>query len=164
MLAPWYAMMFMHLERIAHRYGWGMAIHGSMSRDLDVVLIPWTEDSEPDTRVLSAISEFIQTGDYGSGKKGLGTIPPHTVKAFGRKSYAFPIGVRGQYLDVSVIPRRVRDASEIKRMLTHAEKCSEEPEADMAVSEAFYLKGIIAALSWVVKDGEFLLGKSNEFK
>lgn len=40
MLPPYFAILYTKLDRVVARFGWALTLHGSMSRDLDVVLIP----------------------------------------------------------------------------------------------------------------------------
>ena len=46
MIAPWYAILYTKLERIAWRYGYCLALHGSMARDLDLIALPWVATAE----------------------------------------------------------------------------------------------------------------------
>lgn len=100
MIAPWYAMTYIPLERVAWRHGYCLALHGSMGRDLDIVAIPWTDDADSPDVLLTAVCKFI----VGQAKVDIKPGPP-TQKAHGRLAYAIPIGFYGQYLDISILPR-----------------------------------------------------------
>ena len=107
MIAPWYVMAYTKLDRIAMRHGYALALHGSMARDLDIILVPWTDDAAEPQKVLEAFRAFIiEKAKVKISKKFHATKKPH-----GRLAYSFPIGHDGHYLDISIIPRkRIRKA------------------------------------------------------
>ncbi len=117
MIPPYYAILYMKLDRIVQRFGWCLSIHGSMTRDLDVILIPWTEDAESEDKVVDAIRVFIE-GSYTvaarkrmekkmntSSKEGLAHYATED-KPHGRKAFSIYIGFSGYYLDISILPRK----------------------------------------------------------
>lgn len=101
MIAPWYVMAYVGLERIAHRHGYALALHGSMGRDLDILAVPWTEDADSPDKLLKAFFRFVKGKSKVTVKfyASSGTIKPH-----GRLAYSIPIGHDGHYLDVSIMP------------------------------------------------------------
>lgn len=101
MIAPWYAIAYIKLERLAWRHGYALALHGSMARDLDLIAIPWTEDADTQEKLIGAFVRFIVTKTAIEMKPPMPTKKPH-----GRLAYSIPIGHDGHYLDVSVIPPR----------------------------------------------------------
>lgn len=105
MIAPWYAMLYTKLEKVAQRGGYCLAIHGSMLRDLDVVLIPWTEDAEPGHKVLRRIQKAI-----GGPHRNMALNVKETYH--GRRTAAIHIGYGSYYLDVSIMPRRLTKQEE----------------------------------------------------
>lgn len=105
MIAPWYAMAYTKLDRIAWRYGYALALHGSMSRDLDLVAIPWTEDAESPEKLVEAIRRFVITKTDVKLK-----IAPPKIMPHGRLSYIIPVGFGDNiYFDLSIMPRRKHD-------------------------------------------------------
>uniref|UniRef100_A0AAU7PFS8 Uncharacterized protein n=1 Tax=Burkholderia phage vB_BgluM-SURPRISE13 TaxID=3159457 RepID=A0AAU7PFS8_9VIRU len=57
--APVYCALYPELAEIARSHGWGMAVHGSMARDFDIICIPWIEEpSEPQTVVDAIVKKF----------------------------------------------------------------------------------------------------------
>lgn len=100
MLAPWYAFAYAKLDRIAHRHGYALALHGSMARDLDLIAVPWTEDADPPEKLLRSIARFITAG----AKDIRYDVPHASKKPHGRLAYTFPLGMSDQFLDVSVMP------------------------------------------------------------
>ena len=102
MIAPWYVMAYTKLDRIAWRHGYALALHGSMSRDLDLIAIPWTDDADPPEKLLKAFINFVKGKSKVSIKYYVSEV---TEKPHGRKAYSIPIGHDGHYLDVSIMPR-----------------------------------------------------------
>jgi hypothetical protein len=100
MLAPWYAMAYIPLERIAWRHGYALALHGSMGRDLDLIAIPWTEDADSPEKLLRAFRRFIIK------KSNIRyPLPTPCHKPHGREAYVLSIGFDSQYIDLSIMPR-----------------------------------------------------------
>jgi hypothetical protein len=101
MIAPWYVMAYVKLERIAWRYGYALALHGSMARDLDLIAIPWTDDAAEPEKLLAAFCKFIANkADVKLEPDMPGKRMPH-----GRIAYVIPIGHDGHYIDLSIMPR-----------------------------------------------------------
>jgi len=100
MLSPWYAMVYIKLDRIAWRHGYALALHGSMARDLDLVAIPWTDDAEDPEKLVAAFVKFVISG----AKVNISPSKP-MLKPHGRLAYVIPIGFDGHYIDLSVMPR-----------------------------------------------------------
>lgn len=116
MIAPYYAVLFVKLDKIVARFGWAISLHGTMIRDLDLVLIPWTEDAEDENKVVDAIRLFVD-GQHvtdtrkkhlkkmgSSQKDGLSHFAI-TEKPHGRRAISINIGVSNYYLDISIMPR-----------------------------------------------------------
>jgi hypothetical protein len=102
-ITAWYAHVYPQLERIAWRYGYALALHGSMARDLDVIAVPWTEDAEDKEKLLRAFAKAVSRTEH----ERIG-VPTPTKKSPGRNAYSLYLGFSGAYLDVSVMPRRGR--------------------------------------------------------
>lgn len=103
----YYAYCFYDLKSIAIRYGYNLVIHGSMSTDLDLIAIPWTD---PLGDVDSLIEEIATTigGLVMDQSESQMSCFPH-----GRRSYVINLNRSGVYnnyedakfyLDISVIP------------------------------------------------------------
>jgi len=117
MLPPYFAILFSKLDRVVNRFGWAATLHGTLARDLDIVLIPWTEDAEHEDKVIDAIRLFVE-GKYISASRKrtdskMGTVSKDGIehyaieeKPHGRRSISIYIGVSGYYLDISIIPRK----------------------------------------------------------
>ena len=105
MKAPIYAILFGHIERVAMRFGWALALHGSMQRDMDIVLMPWTEDAEPDHLVV--INAIKKAYEGFKDEKLLATKKPH-----GRIGYTIMLDYGTHYIDISVIDTRLKEATD----------------------------------------------------
>ncbi len=116
MIPPYYAILYTKLDRVVQRHGWGLGIHGSLTRDLDLILIPWTADAEHEDRVIDAVRLFVEgqyitnlrkknNKKYGSSQKdGLAHYAVEQ-KPHGRRAISIYIGASGYYLDISIMPR-----------------------------------------------------------
>lgn len=94
---PWCYLSFLPgLTKVAHEYGYALAIHGSMSRDFDLIAVPWLEGAYTATNLADAIRMHVG-GIFTSGD-------PRT-KPHGRLAWAIHIGANELYLDLSVMPR-----------------------------------------------------------
>lgn len=91
---------------IASGFGYALAVHGSMSRDLDLVAIPWTDDAKSAEDLVEAIRAGFNgvikndpnapVGDY------INRNPK--PKPHGRLAWSIYLGA-GPYIDLSVMPR-----------------------------------------------------------
>ncbi len=101
-MVPYY---FMHvvpkLMTVAKRLGYAIALHGSFTRDLDVVAIPWTDEAVP----AEELAESLRAEVHGwlqatSGK------PDPIEKPHGRLCWSIHLEPDGiGYIDLSVMPR-----------------------------------------------------------
>jgi len=75
---PDYARVFTHARIIAWQFGYACLAHGSFTRDLDLLLVPWTENaSVPASALVKRIAEVA-----GLELQGEPSVKPH-----GRKSW-----------------------------------------------------------------------------
>jgi hypothetical protein len=89
------AQLIEPLRAKARELGYALAVHGSLSRDIDLVAAPWTETSVSADALVDALA--IVAGGWREGE-GAG-LKPH-----GRTAFVIHLG-GGPYLDVSVMPR-----------------------------------------------------------
>ncbi|RTL42765.1 MAG: hypothetical protein EKK48_12330 [Candidatus Melainabacteria bacterium] len=91
-----YRAMLPMLVRIARNHGYCLAVHGSETRDLDLVAVPWVEcPSEPE---LLAEAIRLSTNAYNHAD-----YPNPEMKPHGRFSYSFYMQNSG-YIDLSIMP------------------------------------------------------------
>lgn len=57
---PLYAVMYPALVAIARKYGYALAIHGTMTRDFDLVAVPWTAGAEDPFPMIDEMKNSIQ--------------------------------------------------------------------------------------------------------
>jgi len=94
----WYVTYFGILQEEARKRGYALAVHGSVKRDLDLILVPWIDDATPHIDVLNAFCDILDF-HYGPNNQ------PYTSKEdkpHNRVAYTVSVGCGG-YLDISVI-------------------------------------------------------------
>lgn len=116
---PVYALMYPALAAVARKHGYALAVHGSMTRDFDLVAIPWVGDAGdplPMVEEMKAVVEGVWTkhdwDDVGT------TLAHSTMKPHGRRSWSIHLtnkGCNGPYIDLSVMPYEAVDEREVKK-------------------------------------------------
>lgn len=105
-----YAHCYNALQEIATEKGYNLLLHGSMTRDLDLVAVPWVNNPSSHAELLKAFCEFLgvlyltDTND----------VPHHfSLLPGGRSSYVIDLNRGGKfngyldeqyYLDISITP------------------------------------------------------------
>lgn len=108
-LRPWaFAYLYDSLVAVAQDHGYSLALHGSMSRDLDLIAIPWTDNAAPRTVLVNAINKDVSRFRVDRFRKAYeeSDLKTPTKKPHGRISYALHLG-GDAYVDISIMPRRV---------------------------------------------------------
>lgn len=95
--AAFYASIYHDLCRAAHGCGWALGLHGSLSSDMDIMAMPWTEDAKPVEEVIQALSGYFD-GNIRQQMHG----KPYTDKPNNRVVYTMAIWA-DYYLDINVI-------------------------------------------------------------
>lgn len=101
-----YAYIYFDLKNIAYNYGYNLVLHGSLSRDLDLIAIPWQQVVKPHEDM---IDEFI---DYLGGTILMRDGLKYTEMYHGRINYIIDLNrnldKQGNdlqyYLDISITP------------------------------------------------------------
>jgi hypothetical protein len=98
---PDYAKAFSIIRIVAWQYGYAAAMHGSFTRDLDVLLVPWTD------RAIEALWIVKQCADR--TELVLKTDEP-TSKPHGRQTWTllYPGFKDPRWIDLSVMPRLLK--------------------------------------------------------
>jgi hypothetical protein len=95
---PDYARVFTKARCVAWAYGYALAMHGSFTRDLDLIAVPWTEracDAEHLVRVIETKADLRITVEAEAGKKPQGRMTWTLMfKTFGDP----------RFIDLSVMP------------------------------------------------------------
>jgi hypothetical protein len=99
--APCYAAMYHALCDTARKHGYALAIHGTVTTDLDLIAVPWTDEAAPAETVVEALRTHLAFVE---------TVPAElcteqaTPKPHGRKAWNLYMDHGGK-VDLSVMPR-----------------------------------------------------------
>ncbi len=95
---PDYARAYSIIRCLAWSYGYAACLHGSFTRDLDVVLVPWTATTASPEHVIAMMAEQTDT----KVQHGSPSDKPH-----GRKCWTLLFKGFGdpRWIDISVMPR-----------------------------------------------------------
>lgn len=106
-----YAVCLEGLQEIAKGKGYNLLVHGSMSRDFDLIAVPWVDNPESHTDLLKAFCEYlgvpIPMKPNGEHDYMYSLLPG------GRHSYVINLNRGGKfngyldaqyYLDISITP------------------------------------------------------------
>ena len=106
------------LREVARRFGYALAVHGSLEWDIDLVAVPWCENA-PDGLVeaiflaVNAIEGWVTWPGGWTEKETwpapVGSLPNPDRKPHGRLGYSIILG-GGPYIDLSVMPRTGKPA------------------------------------------------------
>ena len=90
------------IREAARKFGYAVAVHGSLARDIDLVAIPWVEEASSAEELADTIRTLI-SGVFGStlGGRTMDTRP-HGRKTWSIATLELPAG---SYVDLSVMPR-----------------------------------------------------------
>jgi hypothetical protein len=53
--AVFYASLWDDLRQAAMNKGWALGLHGSLSRDMDIMAMPWTREASSDIEMIEAL-------------------------------------------------------------------------------------------------------------
>ena len=107
--AMMFATIFGELRQIALDHGYSLMIHGSLSRDMDLVAVPWTDEASDPHTLAEAIRQRVNGHESEWGKKN---DPSPRQRPHGRLAWAwYPTEEQaasnsGPYIDLSIMPRR----------------------------------------------------------
>lgn len=94
-----YATYYGILMGIARKYGYALALHGTLTRDMDLIAVPWVDEPGDYVSMLEEMKEVV-----GFNVEGDKLCEPE-IKPHGRVGYAFSTGCG--YVDISVmLPKR----------------------------------------------------------
>lgn len=72
---PDYSRIFTQARCIAWQYGYAAMVHGSFTRDLDLLFVPWTDDAKGNHEQI--VKLLIQATKILSGTYKAPSIKPH---------------------------------------------------------------------------------------
>jgi len=107
---PWaFAQVYEKLLAVAQDYGYALALHGSMNRDLDLIAVPWTENACDAKTLLEAINEEASRWQLEPFRgKPANIDQPGRKRPHGRLAYSIHFSGGAAYIDISIMPRRVK--------------------------------------------------------
>jgi len=109
-----YASYLPSLMKIANRCGYALSLHGSMTRDLDLIAAPWVKNAmAPESLVITLEKSLLGYSRMRSYWKNHGD---RDSKPHGRRAYIIPFAIladdfevknwRMGIIDLSVMPRK----------------------------------------------------------
>jgi hypothetical protein len=97
--AAFYACIWDDLRQAAMDCGWALGLHGSLSKDMDIMAMPWTESAAPVAEMIRALSGCFTESPFAELH-----LIPHAGKPNGRVVYTMSIWA-DFHLDINVIER-----------------------------------------------------------
>jgi hypothetical protein len=58
-----YAAIYPRLREVAREHGYALALHGSLTKDLDLLAVPWVVDADDEATLVRAIVERVDAAD-----------------------------------------------------------------------------------------------------
>jgi hypothetical protein len=90
------------IRSIARRCGYAVAVHGSTTRDLDLLAAPWTAEATSADQLVARLCEEVPLVEH---EQPAFMVANPEAKPWGRLAWSLA-GVAGvQYVDLSVAPR-----------------------------------------------------------
>jgi len=103
---PDYARVFTQARVIAWQYGYACVVHGSFTRDLDLLLVPWEDRAGPNhDQLLKLIADACGLR-FKDGKDVMEATPDYTEKPHGRLACSLFFRAPGdrRWVDISIMP------------------------------------------------------------
>lgn len=99
-----YALALPGLRDVAFRHGYALAIHGSMSTDIDLVAVPWVDDADSAEVLIEAIK--VSVNGHERHPEWCDDTNP-SLRSHGRRCWSIYLTENSgaPYLDISVMPR-----------------------------------------------------------
>lgn len=117
--APVYACLYPGLCDVARSHGYALAIHGTVTSDLDLVAIPWVPEAAAPETLKDALMAHISACGYADLLRRDGLCEDHvqqiiarpenadadyTAKPHGRRAWNLYLEA-GSRVDLSIMPR-----------------------------------------------------------
>ncbi len=108
-LDPDYARIFTQARICAWQYGYACVAHGSYTRDLDLLLVPWTEEAT-EARGVQIVRLIADACDLKIHSNADGTIHS-SPKPHGRTAYTlhFPGFADRRWVDIGIMPVGIKE-------------------------------------------------------
>ncbi len=110
MCQEYYDVLIAALRHAAYRYGYALAVHGSLKRDIDLIACPW-RDSACDAHSVAAEIKKVTEAIIGFARERECDPNPSKMPC-GRLAWSFYLTHEdtGPYIDLSVMPMIKTDA------------------------------------------------------
>lgn len=89
-LYAFYQSILPALRLAARNHGFALGLHGSMTRDLDLIAVPWVI-SHSDKDTLAAALQMAACGMSSDAYRWTGAPEGHDAKPHGRVACSFPV-------------------------------------------------------------------------
>jgi len=93
-----YTSLIPTIKKVGKKHGYAMAIHGSLTRDMDILAVPWVENVSSEHILVRAVTKSV---------KGL-LVDTREIKPHNRVAYTILLtkysGTKGNpFIDLSII-------------------------------------------------------------
>ena len=95
--AAFYASIYDDLRNAAMKCGWALGLHGSLTNDMDIMAMPWTEDAKSEEELIKKLSDCFTDNPFKDQH-----IIPYLNKPNNRVVYTMSIW-DDFYLDINII-------------------------------------------------------------
>jgi len=95
-IPEFFVSMYYSLKEVGFKNGYAITIHGSLTRDFDLIAIPWIKAANSEKKLIKDIMKEV-------GGEFLKQDKNPSIKPHGRHAYAIWIG--RSYIDISVMPK-----------------------------------------------------------
>jgi hypothetical protein len=99
--SPAYVAVYPMLCEIARENGYALAIHGTVTRDFDLVACPWTNEAVDPHVLYDALTKWLDSRQYIPGGSKL---EEPEQKPHGRLAWSIPTG-NGSVIDLNIMPK-----------------------------------------------------------
>ena len=100
--AAFYACILSDIKQAALSCGWAIGLHGSLTNDMDLMAMAWTEDAKSVEDMILKISDCFTDNPF-KDKHNI----PHKNKPNGRVVYTINIWA-DYYIDINVIDKNIK--------------------------------------------------------
>lgn len=95
-----YLALLPKIIECAKSCGYAIGLHGSLTRDMDLIAVPWVEKNKPESVLVKRITKAVN-GLY---------VPSNTKKPHGRNAHTIILkgygGEHNLFIDLSVMPEQ----------------------------------------------------------
>jgi len=108
-----FAAILPDVIEIAKQCGYAIAVHGSMTHDMDLIAVPWMYNALPTSILIERIREHVKGHIDLEGTTIMSPSPEK--KVHGRMAWSIYLrpDFTGPYIDISVTPRINRETGTV---------------------------------------------------